>query len=284
MSATATLNPAIAQQRAAIADAAACLRDKGVGTPRVAMILGSGLGPLADEVENPIVIPYGEIPGFPVSTAPGHAGRLVAGRLQGQDVLMMQGRFHTYEGYSQQQVAFPVRVFAALGTKELIVTCATGGLNRAFSAGDIMVITDHLNLTGGNPLIGPNDPDIGPRFPVMFEAYEPMLRAKAVMAALSLGFSLQEGVYAGITGPAYFTRAELRYLQTIGADAIGMSTVAEVITAVHAGLRVLGLGLISDMALPDAQHHATEQQVLDTVAATADRMKQLVRALLSSLD
>ncbi|MEB3299900.1 MAG: purine-nucleoside phosphorylase [Candidatus Sericytochromatia bacterium] len=284
MSATATLHPAVEAQREAIARAVAALRDKGVATPRVAMILGSGLGPLADEVEDAIVIPYGEIPGFPESTAPGHAGRLVAGRLSGQDVVMMQGRFHTYEGYSQAQVAFPVRVFAALGVRELVVTCATGGLNRSFSAGDIMVITDHLNLTGGNPLIGPNDSELGPRFPVMFEAYEPMLRAKAVMAALSLGFALQEGVYAGITGPAYFTRAELRYLQTIGADAIGMSTVPEVITAIHAGLKVLGLGLISDMALPDAHHHATEQDVLDTVAATADRMKQLVRTLLASLD
>ncbi len=257
---------------------------KRVGTrPAVGMILGSGLGELAQDVEDATVIPYGDIPNFTVSTAPGHAGNLVFGRLSGQDVMLMQGRLHTYEGYSQQQVTFPVRAMKAMGCGTLVVTCASGGLNKAFKGGDIMLISDHINLTGSNPLIGPNDPDVGPRFPVMFDAYRPELRALALQAASSQGIRLQEGVYAGIQGPVFFTRAELRYLQIIGADALGMSTVPETIVAVHSGMKVLGLALISDLALPDATHHATEQDVLDTVYKTAKVFRGLVKEILATM-
>ncbi|MBM3274565.1 MAG: purine-nucleoside phosphorylase [Candidatus Sericytochromatia bacterium] len=251
--------------------------------PAVGMILGSGLGELAKDVQDAAVIPYSDIPNFPLSTAPGHAGNLVFGKLSGQDVVLMQGRFHTYEGYSQQQVTFPIRVMKALGAETLIVTCASGGLNKAFNSGDLMLISDHINLTGSNPLVGPNDPDVGPRFPVMFDAYRPELRAVALQAAINQGVRLQEGVYAGIAGPVFFTRAELRYLQIIGADALGMSTVPEVIVAVHCGLKVMGLALISDMALPDATHHATEQDVLDTVYKTANVFRGLVKEILANL-
>lgn len=261
----------------------AALRRRTTRQPEIGIILGSGLGDLAHDASDAVSIPYAEIPNFPVSTAPGHAGNLVFGQLGGQSVLMMQGRFHTYEGYSQQQVTYPVRVMKELGCKTLIVTCACGGLNKSFKAGDLMLITDHLNMTGSNPLIGPNDPDLGPRFPVMFDAYRPDLRVVALRTAIDQGIGLQEGIYAGITGPAFFTRAELRFLQIIGADAIGMSTVPEVIVAVHAGLKVLGLALVTDMALPDAQHHATEQDVLDTAARSAKVFRGLVKGILENL-
>ena len=251
--------------------------------PRIAVILGSGLGELAHDVEDAVVIPYSEIPHFPVSTAPGHAGNLVFGRLGGQDVVLMQGRFHGYEGYAPQQTTYPVRVFRALGVETLIVTCATGGLNPAFKAGDLMLITDHLNLTGTNPLIGPNDPDWGPRFPVLFDAYKAELRAIAHTVAKGLGETLQEGVYAGIPGPAFFTEAEIRHLMTIGADAIGMSTVHETIAAVHGGMKVLGIGMISDMANPDLGGHASETEILETVSKTSARFRKLVQAVLVAL-
>ncbi|MBM3269502.1 MAG: purine-nucleoside phosphorylase [Candidatus Sericytochromatia bacterium] len=280
---TATAPTSLIEARERLAETVGFLGKRTAVRPAVGMILGSGLGDLANDVEDATVIPYSEIPNFPLSTAPGHAGNLVFGRLSGQDVMLMQGRFHTYEGYSQQQVTFPVRVMKAMGAETLIATCASGGLNRAFRAGDIMIITDHLNLTGSNPLIGPNDPDVGPRFPVMFDAYRPELRAAALQAAINQGVRLQEGVYAGIAGPVFFTRAELRYLQIIGADALGMSTVPEVIVAVHCGLKVLGLALVSDMALPDAIHHATEQEVLDTVYKTAAVFRGLVKEILANL-
>ena len=251
--------------------------------PSVGLILGSGLGDLAQDAQNATSIPYAEIPHFPVSTAPGHAGNLVFGRLGGQEVVLMQGRFHTYEGYTQPQVTYPVRVMKELGCQTMVVTCASGGLNPEFKAGDLMLITDHLNMTGSNPLIGPNDPEMGPRFPVMFDAYRPELRAIARRTAAAQGVLLKEGVYAGITGPAFFTRAELRFLQIIGADALGMSTVPEVIVAVHAGLKVLGLALVTDMALPDAAHHATEQDVLDTAARSAKIFRNLVKGILENM-
>lgn len=283
MSTTATLPAAVLETRARIAETANFLRERTLIQPKVALILGSGLGELTKELEGAEVIPYSEIPHFPTSTAPGHAGNLVFGLLGGQPVVMMQGRFHTYEGYTPQQVVFPVRVFKALGVETLVVTCATGGLNRAFKAGDLMLIKDHLNLMGNNPLIGPNDPEMGPRFPVMFDAYRSDLRAIAKTVAKEQGTTLHEGVYAGITGPAFFTPAELQHLITIGADSIGMSTVFETITAVHCGLKVLGLGLISDMALPDADHHATEQEVLEVVGRSAETARRLVRGIVERL-
>lgn len=284
METTATNLPlAVREGRERLYETVASIRERTALKPAVGVILGSGLGDLANEIGEATAIPYGEIAHFPVSTAPGHAGNLVFGHLNGQDVVMMQGRFHTYEGYTQQQVTYPVRVMKALGCETLIVTCASGGLNKDFKAGDLMLISDHLNLTGSNPLIGPNDPEFGDRFPVMFDAYRPELRAVALRAAIAQGISLQEGVYCGITGPAYFTRAELRYLQIVGGDAIGMSTVPEVIVGVHAGLKVLGIALISDMALPDSSFHATEQDVLDTARNSAAVFRGLVKEILGNL-
>lgn len=273
----------VAAQRAAIDAAASFIRSQAPVQPAVGLILGSGLGALALNVDDAVRLPYGEIPHFPVSTAPGHAGNLVLGRLETQPVIVMQGRFHLYEGYSSQQVAFPVRVMRALGVETLVVTCATGGLNHRFQAGDLMLIHDHINLMGYNPLVGPNDPELGERFPVMFNAYRPELIALAHRVAIAQGVALREGVYAGIQGPAYFTKAELRYLIRIGADAIGMSTVPEVIAATHAGMRVLGIGTISDMAIPDAGHHATEADILEVAQRVGPTLERLVRGILAEL-
>lgn len=283
MATTTTLPAAVLEQRSRLAETVRFLKERASVTPRIAVILGSGLGELGNDVEDAVVVPYAEIPHFPVSTAPGHAGNLIFGRLGGQDVVLMQGRFHSYEGYTPQQTTFPVRVFRALGAETLVVTCATGGLNPKFQAGDLMLISDHLNLTGTNPLIGPNDPDWGPRFPVMFDAYKAELRAIAQTVAKGLGQTLQEGVYAGIAGPAFFTEAEIRHLITIGADAIGMSTVHETIAAAHGGMKVLGIGMISDMANPDLGGHASEREILETVAKTSSRFRELVQAILPAL-
>lgn len=275
--------PAVAEMRRKVKESADYIRSKTQVTPRVGAILGSGLGPLADHVEAATVIPYGEIPHFPACTAPGHAGNLVIGQMAGKPVVMMQGRFHTYEGLSQQEATFPVRVLKELGIETLIVTCATGGLNYRFKAGDLMLILDHINLTGSNPLIGPNDPEVGERFPVMFDAYRPELNAIAHKVAQKEGIYLQEGVYAGITGPAFFTKAELRFLTKIGADTIGMSTVPEVIAATHAGIKVLGIGTITDMALPDSGHHATEDEVLQVAREVGPKLQRLIKGILAEL-
>ena len=259
------------------------IKSKCSTAPTVGLILGSGLGELADEVEDKVVIPYQEIPNFPISTAPGHAGRLVIGKLGGKTVVVMQGRFHTYEGYTQQEITFPVRVMKAIGIDTLIVTCATGGVNRNFQAGDLMVINDHINFTGSNPLIGPNDPELGPRFPVMFNAYKKDLRELAHKVAMEEGIRLQEGVYFGITGPVYFTQSELRMAIKVGADSLGMSTVPEVIVAVHSGLKVLGIGNITDMALPDSPHHADEAEVLRVASETGPKFRKLLKAILKAM-
>lgn len=251
--------------------------------PEYGMILGSGLGVLAEEVDNATVIPYSEIPDFPQSTAPGHAGNLVLGTLSGKPVVMMQGRFHTYEGYTQQEVTLPVAVMHELGAKTLIVTCATGGLNYNFKAGDVMLIRDHINFTGSNPLVGHNDDAVGPRFPVMFDAYTPELRQLAHSVALEQDIRLHEGVYCGITGPVFFTPAELRMLMKWGSDTIGMSTVPEVIVAVHRGMKVLGLALVSDIAIPDSGHHATGEDVLRVVNESSKVFKRLVRGIMEKI-
>jgi purine-nucleoside phosphorylase len=280
---TVSLHPQVLEMRQKVQEAAAYIKSKISVKPRIAVILGSGLGELADEVENAVAIPYGEIPNFPVSTAPGHAGRLVIGTLAGQPVMLMQGRFHLYEGYSAQLCTLPVRVFREMGVETLVVTCAAGGLNRNFKAGDIMLITDHINLTGTNPLIGPNDAEVGPRFPVMFDAYRPELRQKALKIAMREGIRIQEGVYVGISGPAFTTPAELRQFMLIGADSIGMSTVSEVITAVHCGLKVLGISNITDMAIPDFGHHATEQEVLEVAKATGPVFRRLLKSVIAEI-
>lgn len=237
--------------------------------PRVGIILGTGLGALAEKIEAEARLEYASIPHFPTSTVDTHAGELILGRLEGQPVVALSGRFHVYEGYSLQQVTFPIRVARALGIDTLIVSNAAGGLNPQFSAGDLMLITDHINLMGDNPLIGPNDDSLGPRFPDMCEPYAKSLVALAETIALEKGIKVQRGVYAALTGPCLETPAEYRFLRIIGADAVGMSTVPEVIVAIHAGLKVLGLSAITDECLPDALKPAN----IDEIIATANRIE-----------
>ncbi|MDN4527317.1 purine-nucleoside phosphorylase [Fictibacillus fluitans] len=251
--------------------------------PEIGLILGSGLGELADEIENAVQIDYSEIPHFPVSTVEGHAGKLVIGTLNGKTVLAMQGRFHFYEGYSMQEVTFPVRVMKGLGVKLLVVTNACGGMNPEFSAGDLMIINDHLNMTGANPLIGPNESELGPRFPDMSTAYTPELVQFTKETASSLGINVQEGVYAGITGPTYMTKAELRMLRTVGGDAIGMSTVPEVIVASHMGLKVIGISCITDMAIADELEPLTHEQVVAVANRTKPKFINLVKEIVKTV-
>ncbi len=248
-----------------------------------ALILGSGLGELAEQASDKEVISYQDIPGFPVSTAPSHKGNLVFGELGGKSVVLMQGRFHTYEGYSQHECTLPVAVFHELGIKNLLVTAATGGLNYNQKAGDLMLIRDHINFTGTNPLVGPNDPSQGPRFPVMFDCYDPEYRETIKQVALKEGIHLHEGVYCSINGPVFFTKAELRMLMKWGAASIGMSTVPEVILARHRGLRVAGIAVVTDMAIPDLAHHADEEAVLATARKTGPLFQRLLKKTLEAL-
>ncbi|MFZ5824488.1 MAG: purine-nucleoside phosphorylase [Bacillota bacterium] len=264
-------------------EARAAIAARGAASPDIGLILGSGLGDLADQIENAVRIPYGEIPHFPVSTVPGHAGELVIGSLMGRTVVAMKGRVHYYEGYTMQQVTFPVRVMKALGVSTLIVTCASGGLNPAFEAGDLMLITDHINLMGEDPLRGPNQEQLGPRFPAMVDAYTPELRQVALKVAAELGFTLRQGVYSPISGPSYNTSAELRMLQRLGSDAVGMSTVPEVVVARHMGLKVMGVACITDMALPDSPVHLTHEQVMEVANRTKPRFQNLIKGVLDRL-
>jgi purine-nucleoside phosphorylase len=278
--------------RAQIEDTAAFLRSATHYRPQVMVITGSGLAGLAEQVESPTRIGYAEIPHFAVSTVEGHPGELVMGRLAGQEVTILQGRVHFYEGYSMQQITFPIRVLHSLGTRTLIVTNASGGLNPQFQTGDIMVITDHLNLVGMagfSPLRGPNDPQLGPRFPMMAGAYDQALRQLAHRVAAELGFSLQEGIYIMLAGPAFETPADLRFLRLIGADAVGMSTVPEVTVARHAGMRVLGLSHISNVAhmdeiVPPPDVAEIHHEVLSAGEAVVPRLAALIRGVISRLD
>jgi purine-nucleoside phosphorylase len=247
-----------------IKNAASFLKEKYAKTPKVGLILGSGLGVLADEIENPVKIAYNQIPDFPVSTVEGHAGQLVFGILNGIEVVAMQGRFHFYEGYSMDKVTFPVRVMNELGVEILIVTNAAGGVNESFSAGDLMIITDHINNMGTNPLIGPNDSNLGVRFPDMSEAYTKELRALASKIAQRLNIDVKEGVYFGNPGPVYETPAEIRMVRVMGGDAVGMSTVPEVIVARHSGMKVLGISCISNMAAGILDQPLTHDEVMET--------------------
>ncbi len=266
-----------------IQEAVAYIRSKTGFVPEVGIVLGSGLGPLAEEVALEAEIPYGEIPHFPLSTAPGHAGRLILGELEGKRVLVYQGRVHYYEGYSAEEVVFPVRVGYFLGARTFILTSAAGGLNPRFQAGGIMLHLDYLNVAGVNPLRGKNDERLGPRFPVMFEAYDPELIELARKVARKQDLHLLEGVYAWFLGPSFASRAELRMLRELGADAIGMSTVPEVIALRHLGARVLGLSTITDMAVPEREHHATEEEVLAVAAKTGPIFRRFVRGILAEL-
>ncbi|MBD1372971.1 purine-nucleoside phosphorylase [Hazenella sp. IB182357] len=251
--------------------------------PEVGLILGSGLGELGDEIEEATVIPYHEIPHFPESTVAGHAGQLVIGKLAGKNVIAMQGRFHFYEGYSQQDVVFPVYVMRALGIQVLVVTNAAGGMNANFKPGDLMVITDHLNMTGSNPLIGSNFEELGPRFPDMSAAYTPALREIAFQVAKEQGVTIQQGVYAGISGPTYMTPAELIMLRTLGGDAVGMSTVPEVIAASHGGLKVLGISCITDMAIGEELEPLSHEQVVAVANRTKPIFKNLVKGIVKEV-
>jgi purine-nucleoside phosphorylase len=263
--------------------AARVIRGRFSARPDAAIILGTGLGRLAMEIENPVAIPYEEIPGFPASTVESHAGRLLCGTLGARTVIAMQGRFHRYEGYSLQQVTFPVRVLRALGADTLFVSNACGGLNPLWSAGDLMLITDHLNLLGDSPLIGPNDDRLGPRFPDMSAPYDSALGALARRVAADEGIGLREGVYVAVVGPNLETRAEYRFLRAIGADVVGMSTVPETIVAVHSGMRVLGLSIITDMCDPDALEPATVEKIIAVANRAEPALTTLVRRVLERM-
>ncbi|OUM96837.1 MAG: purine-nucleoside phosphorylase [Thermobacillus sp. ZCTH02-B1] len=266
-----------------IREAADFIRSRAALVPEIALILGSGLGVLADHVEDAAVIPYRDIPHFPLSTVEGHAGELVVGRLAGRNVVIMRGRFHMYEGYGPELTAFPVRVMKALGARTLVVTNAAGGINTSYRPGDLMLITDHLNLTGRNPLVGPNDDELGPRFPDMSEAYSRRLRAIARETAREQGLELREGVYAGLLGPSYETPAEIRMLRALGADAVGMSTVAEVIAARHCGLDVLGISCISNMAAGILDQPLSHEEVMETTERVKSRFLALVTGVIPRL-
>lgn len=251
--------------------------------PRVALILGTGLGGLADAIAVERGIPYADIPHFPLSTVESHAGRLLCGTLAGQTVVAMQGRFHRYEGYSLQQVTFPVRVLRALGADILIVSNACGCMRADWAPGDLMLIDDHINLLGDSPLVGPNDEMLGPRFPDMSAPYDADLRALAREAAAARGLALREGVYVAVTGPNLETRAEYRFLRGIGADVVGMSTVPEVIVAVHGGMRVLGISVITDQCVPETLEPATVEKILAVAARAEPNLTGLVTAVVGRL-
>lgn len=266
-----------------IQQAAQFLKEKNKQQPVIGLILGSGLGVLGDEVENALKIPYNEIPNFPVSTVEGHAGNLVFGLLNGIPVAVMQGRFHYYEGYSFEKVTFPIRVMKELGIKQLIVTNAAGGVNESFSPGDLMIISDHINNMGSNPLIGPNDSRLGVRFPDMSEAYSSEIRMIAKQIAVKLNIPIQEGVYVGNTGPTYETPAEVRMLRAIGGDAVGMSTVPEVIVARHAGMKVLGISCISNMAAGILDQPLNHEEVIETTEKVKFHFLQYVKEIVAAI-
>ncbi|MDZ7772618.1 MAG: purine-nucleoside phosphorylase [Balneolaceae bacterium] len=251
--------------------------------PDYMLILGTGLGQLADEMEVAMSVTYDDIPHFPVSTVESHAGRLIFGKLGGKEIVAMQGRFHYYEGYTMQQIAFPVRVLKSLGCGTLMVSNACGGMNPNYRRGDIMLINDHINLLGDNPLIGPNDDELGPRFPDMSRPYTERLREIAENVALEKGIRMHEGVYVALSGPMLETRAEYRFLRQIGADVVGMSTVPEVIAAVHMNMEVLGMSVITDECFPDALEPVDIEDVLEAAGMAEPKMTQVIIGVLEKL-
>jgi purine-nucleoside phosphorylase len=270
-----------------VREAASMLRGRLAVLPRVGIILGSGLGPLADEVHEPVVVPYAEIPNFAVSTVPGHSGELVSGLLEDVPVAVMRGRLHYYEGYSLQQVTFPVRTLRRLGAETFIITNAAGGLNDAYRPGDLMVLRDHVNLmglAGLNPLVGPDEPELGVRFLDMTDPYDAALRARALEIGAELGLGVHEGVYAVVAGPSFETRAEVHFLRLIGADAVGMSTAPEVIVARHERMRVLGISVITNSASPGAaEPDVSHEGVLTVAERAAPGLQALVRGIIREL-
>ena len=259
-----------------VAEAQAAIKARAGITPRAGLILGTGLGGLAEQIEAPIAIPYGEIPHFPASTAPGHAGRLVCGTLRGIPIVAMEGRFHYYEGYSLQQVTFPVRVMKALGAELLIATNAAGSINPQLDLADLVLIEDHINLLPDNPLRGVNDDRLGPRWPDLCAPYTPAVLQIARQAALQLGIHVHKGVFVAVPGPNLETRAEYRMLKQFGADVVGMSTVPEVLVAVHAGLQVLAFSVVTDLCLPDHLEPAEVPKILANAAIGGEKLARLI--------
>lgn len=259
------------------------IQSKTIRRPEYLVILGTGLGQLAHQMEVRETISYSDIPHFPTSTVESHAGRLAFGTLGGKEVVVMQGRFHFYEGYTMQQIAFPIRVLQANGAKTLIVSNASGGMNPSYRRGDIMLITDHINLLGDNPLIGPNDDALGPRFPDMSRPYSPALIELAEKCALAEGIRMHQGVYVSVSGPNLETRAEYRFLRGIGADVVGMSTVPEVIAAVHMGMQVMGVSVITDECFPDSLQPVEMAEILEAAAIAEPKMSLIVTRVLEQL-
>jgi len=266
-----------------IEEAANYIKTQITQQPGLGLILGSGLGVLAEKIADPVTIPYERIPHFPVSTVEGHAGELVIGTVEGKYVLMMKGRFHMYEGYGVETVSFPVRVMKALGVQNLLVTNAAGGINISYAPGDLMLIKDHINFTSRNPLIGPNIEALGARFPDMSEAYSSELRGIAKAVAEEQNIPVQEGVYIGLLGPTYETPAEIRMMRILGADAVGMSTVPEVIVARHAGLKVLGISCISNMASGILNQPLSHVEVMETTERVKEKFLALVRGIIAKM-
>jgi purine-nucleoside phosphorylase len=273
----------VADFRAKRDEALAFIQSKTDFRPDFLIILGTGLGRLASQIQVETSIPYNEIPHFPVSTVESHAGRLLFGTLSGKKVVAMQGRFHYYEGYSMQQIVFPVRVLKALSVNTLLVSNACGGMNPNFRRGDIMCITDHINLIGDNPLIGANDNELGPRFPDMSEPYTRSLIDVADTVALSKGIKMHHGVYVAVSGPNLETRAEYRFLRQIGGDVVGMSTVPEVITAVHMGMKVLGISVITDECFPDSLKAVEMKEILEAADMAEPKMTSVIMGVLEHL-
>jgi purine-nucleoside phosphorylase len=266
-----------------VQETAAFIKAKIKVTPEVGIILGTGLGGLIHEIEDQVAIPYKEIPHFPVSTVEGHVGQLIFGKLGGRNIVAMQGRFHYYEGYSMQEVTFPIRVMKLLGIELLVLSNASGGLNPDFKIGDLMIITDHINLMPSNPLIGANDDELGPRFPDMSEAYDKQIISKAVKIVRKHNINYRTGVYAGVSGPTFETPAEYNYIRVIGADAVGMSTVPEVIVARHMGLPCFAVSVISDLGVAGKIVEITHKEVIDAASIAEPRMTLLISELLKSL-
>ena len=266
-----------------IQESAKFIESKSEVKPSIGLILGSGLGVLADEIQNPVKIKYNEIPNFPVSTVEGHEGCLVLGELEGKMVVAMQGRFHYYEGYSMEAITFPVRVMKALGVETIFVTNAAGGANKDFKPGDLMIITDHINLSGNNPLIGPNDNRIGTRFPDMSSAYTKEYIELARKCADKLNIKVQEGVYAFFSGPTYETPAEVRMARILGADAVGMSTAPEVIVASHSNLKVVGISCITNMAAGILDQPLNHEEVIETTQKVQSEFLSLVKTIVNEL-
>lgn len=256
------------------------IRSEWGGSPRIGLILGTGLGRLVEHIESPVSIRFEDLPHFCQSTALGHVGRLVCGKFQGVDLVVLQGRLHAYEGYSFQQITYPVRVMQALGIDRLIVTSASGGMNPKHRAGQILLIDDHINLMGDNPLIGLNHPELGPRYPDMSQPYDAELSELALRVARELKIPLQRGVYVGVKGPNYETKAEYRFFRMIGGDVVGMSTVPEVLVAVHAGIRVLGLSTITNVCLPDNLQPVTGEDVIEVADRASRNMLQILQAVI----